>query len=92
MARHGGLSPSTEWSINRIESASQTCYARHVTNPKGIDGHPLLGDEAELIERVLDVSERDSVIEGLPEFSAEFKNKLREELITLWRQKSVPSK
>ena len=35
--------------------------------------NPWLRDEAERVERILDVSERNSVIEGLPPFSAELK-------------------
>jgi hypothetical protein len=42
--------------------------------------NPWLRDEAERIERILDVTERNSVIEGLPPFSEEMRRKLREEL------------
>ncbi|MCL4854943.1 MAG: hypothetical protein KJZ78_26585 [Bryobacteraceae bacterium] len=41
--------------------------------------NPWLRDEAERIERILDVAERNSVIEGLPPFSEEVRRKLREE-------------
>jgi hypothetical protein len=41
---------------------------------------PALRDEAERVERILDVTERNSVIEGLPPFSEEFREKLRREL------------
>ena len=42
--------------------------------------NPWLRDEAERIDRILDVTERNSVIEGLPPFSEEMRGKLREEL------------
>lgn len=42
--------------------------------------NPWLRDEAERIARILDVAERNSVIEGLPPFSEELRRKLREEL------------
>lgn len=42
--------------------------------------NPWLRDEA---ERILDVTERNSVIEGLPPFSEEIRRKLREELTSL---------
>ncbi|MFH1264650.1 MAG: hypothetical protein ABIK89_02930 [Planctomycetota bacterium] len=42
--------------------------------------NPWLRDEVERIERILDVTERNSVIEGLPPFSEEMRRRLREEL------------
>ena len=42
--------------------------------------NPWLCDEAERIARILDVTERNSVIEGLPPFSDEMRRKLRDEL------------
>ena len=42
--------------------------------------NPWLRDEAERIDRILDVTERNSVIEGLPPFSEEMRRKFREEL------------
>jgi len=42
--------------------------------------NPWLRDEAERVARILDVTERNSVIEGLPPFSEEMRRKLREEL------------
>ncbi|MFZ5830815.1 MAG: hypothetical protein ACOY3P_12040 [Planctomycetota bacterium] len=42
--------------------------------------NPWLRDLAERVERILDVTERNSVIEGLPPFSEEMRRKLREEL------------
>ena len=41
---------------------------------------PWLRDEAERIERILDVTERNSVIEGLPPLSEETRERLRKEL------------
>jgi len=43
--------------------------------------NPWLRDEAERIERILDVTERNSVIEGLPPFSEQMRRRLREELM-----------
>jgi hypothetical protein len=40
-----------------------------------------LRDEAERIDRILDVVERNSVIEGLPPFSEEMRRRLRDELM-----------
>ena len=42
--------------------------------------NPWLRDEAERVERILDVTERNSVIEGLPPFSEELRRRLRAEL------------
>jgi len=42
--------------------------------------NPWLRDEGERIERILDVTERNSVIEGLPPFSEEMRERLRKEL------------
>jgi hypothetical protein len=41
---------------------------------------PQLRDDAERHMRILDVAERDSVIEGLPPFSDETREKLRKQL------------
>jgi hypothetical protein len=42
--------------------------------------NPWLRDEAERIERILDVTERNSIIEGLPPLSEEMRERLRREL------------
>jgi hypothetical protein len=42
--------------------------------------NPWLLDEAQRIERILDVTERNSVIEGLPPLSDETRERLRKEL------------
>jgi hypothetical protein len=42
--------------------------------------NPWLRNEAERVERILDVAERNSVIEGLPPFSEELRQRLRDEL------------
>ncbi len=42
--------------------------------------NPWLRDEAERVERILDVTERNSVIEGLPPLSEELRRRLRDEL------------
>lgn len=43
---------------------------------------PWLQDEARQAERILDVVERNSIIEGLPPFSDETRESLRRELMT----------
>lgn len=48
--------------------------------PRLIDSNPWLRDEAERIERILDVTNRNSVIEGLPPLTAEVLDELRREL------------
>ncbi len=48
--------------------------------PTLIEANPWLRDEAERIERILEVTERNSVIEGLPPLSDETRERLREEL------------
>ena len=50
--------------------------------PTLVDSNPWLRDEAERIERILEVTERDSIIEGLPPFSEETRQQLRNELIS----------
>lgn len=44
------------------------------------EASPHLRDDAERHVRILDVTERDSVIEGLPPFSEETREKLRKQL------------
>ncbi|MGO8744548.1 MAG: hypothetical protein ACLQNE_01035 [Thermoguttaceae bacterium] len=41
---------------------------------------PYLQERAAGTERILEAAERDSVIEGLPPFSEDFRQRLREEL------------
>jgi len=48
--------------------------------PPVAQANPWLRDEAERIERILDVTERNSVIEGLPALSEEMRERLRREL------------
>jgi hypothetical protein len=43
--------------------------------------NPWLRDEAERVDRILDVTERNSVIEGLPHFSEGMRRKLRDKLM-----------
>jgi hypothetical protein len=53
--------------------------------------NPWLRDEAERIDRILDVTERNSVIEGLPPFSEEMRRKLRDELTGADRPGRAPA-
>jgi hypothetical protein len=48
--------------------------------PTLIEANPWLQNEAERIDRILDVTERNSVIEGLPPLSDEMRERLRREL------------
>lgn len=50
--------------------------------PTLAESNPWLQDEAQRIERILEVTERNSVIEGLPAFSDETRERLRQELMT----------
>jgi hypothetical protein len=45
-----------------------------------VQSNPWLQDEMERIERILDVTERNSIIEGLPPLSKETRERLRREL------------
>jgi hypothetical protein len=47
------------------------------TGPSLKDACPWLRDDAERRERILDVAERNSVIEGLPPFHDELRERLR---------------
>ncbi len=47
------------------------------------DACPYLRDDAERRERILDVVERNSVIEGLPPFDEETRRRLRKQLAAI---------
>ncbi len=51
------------------------------TGPRLIDVHPDLKDPEKRIAMILDVAERNSVIEGLPPFTPELREQLRQELL-----------
>jgi len=53
------------------------------SGPSLIDTWPWLRDSAERHRRILDVAERNSVIEGLPPFTDETREKIRAELESL---------
>lgn len=53
------------------------------SGPSLIDTSPWLRDPAERHRRILDVTERNSVIEGLPPFTDETREKIRAELESL---------
>ena len=53
------------------------------SGPSLIDTSPWLRDPAERHRRILDVAERNSVIEGLPPFTDETREKIRAELESL---------
>ncbi len=49
--------------------------------PTLTQANPWLRDEAERIEQILDVTDRNSIIEGLPPLSSETRERLRKELM-----------
>ena len=53
------------------------------SGPSLIDSSPWLRDRAERHRRILDVAERNSVIEGLPPFTDQTREKIRAELESL---------
>ena len=59
--------------------------------PTLMESNPWLRDEAERIERILDVTNRNSVIEGLPPLTAEVLDGLRRELATGFEPLSAPA-
>lgn len=60
------------------------------TGPTLIEACPFLRDEDERHARILDVVERNSVIEGLAPFTPEFRERLRRRLKELDAQRSAP--
>ena len=50
------------------------------TGPTLRDASPYLRDDTECIARILDVSERNSMIEGLPAFDESLRDSIRREL------------
>ena len=55
------------------------------------DLSPHLRDDGEFARRILDVVERDSVIEHLPPFSPEFREKLRKDILDELKNKNGSS-
>lgn len=54
-----------------------------------IEASPQLQDDAERHTRILEVAERNSVIEGLPPFTEETREKLRKQLQQITNQEPV---
>jgi len=54
------------------------------TGPTLRDSSPYLRDDAECIARIMDVSERNSMIEGLPAFDESLRQSIRRELEVLF--------
>jgi hypothetical protein len=52
------------------------------TGPALQEANSWLRDEAERVRRILDVTERNSIIEGLPPFTSEMREMLRAALMT----------
>jgi hypothetical protein len=63
------------------------------TGPSLKDFCPWLRDDAERLRRILDVTERDSVIEGLPPFDDEARRRIAEQITAIDRisQSSMPA-
>ena len=55
------------------------------------DHSPFLRDDAERVERILDVVERNSVIEGLPPLTAELRERLRRQLLDTTAPHQAPA-
>jgi hypothetical protein len=53
------------------------------TGPTLKEASPWLRDEAERHRRILEVTERNSVIEGLPPFTEEIRARLRKQLVAI---------
>lgn len=60
------------------------------SGPSLIDTSPWLRDPAERHRRILDVAERNSVIEGLPPFTDETREKIRRDLESVNADASGP--
>jgi hypothetical protein len=52
---------------------------------------PWLRDDAERLRRILDVTERDSVIEGLPPFDDEIRRRITEQITAIDRISQSPT-
>jgi len=67
--------------MSSIERIGYTCGMNHFgTGPTLRETSPWLRDDQERRERILDVVERDSVIEGLPPFQEETRQRLMKQL------------
>jgi hypothetical protein len=90
LTRKSGQSPRSrfglvcEWSKAELARHAEKWYNTGMTDfgkgPTLAEANPWLRDEAERIERILDVTERNSVIEGLPPLSDAMRERLRMEL------------
>jgi hypothetical protein len=60
------------------------------TGPSLKDACPWLRDDAQRRERILDVAERNSVIEGLPPFGEELREKLRKRMAAIVALRLAP--
>lgn len=56
------------------------------------DASPFLRDDAQRHALILEVAERNSVMEGLPPFTEEFRNHLRQQLKAMVASEAAPSK
>ncbi len=56
------------------------------------EASPFLRDDVQRHELILEVVERNSVIEGLPPFTAEFRNQLRQQLKAMVASEAASSK
>lgn len=54
------------------------------TGPTLRDASPYLRDDAECISRILDVAERNSMIEGLPAFDEALRQSIRRDLAAIF--------
>tara|TARA_R110002111_G_scaffold164386_3_gene230559 strand:+ start:14592 stop:14816 length:225 start_codon:yes stop_codon:yes gene_type:complete len=56
------------------------------------DASPFLRDDAQRHALILEVAERNSVMEGLPPFTEEFRNRLRQQLEAMVASEAASSK
>jgi hypothetical protein len=61
------------------------------TGPTLVDACPWLRDDAARCDSILDVTERNSVIEGLPPFQEETRRRLKEQLLALAPRQPEPA-
>jgi hypothetical protein len=60
------------------------------TGPTLREASPYLRDDAECIARILDVAERDSMMEGLPPFDEALRKAIRHDLETIFSGSTPP--
>jgi hypothetical protein len=90
-----GFSPAQKSSALRVPPVAAEWYNRDMMNfgkgPTLKEASPWLRDDQSRIERILTITETDSVIEGLPPFQAETRERLRQQLTSLAAPAAKPA-